>query len=181
MPQAPNRPPAKAVSSKFLTFSPEKCLSRKIFSGKQAIFSPLISKLREAGGGNASNLTCNGESGPGADNLKSLMEELEMCEADIEAACNTGLPSYNETLISECEMHMETFSNLTKPAMAASGEASCELWTDAALAMAAVDIKGSTCDISDLNTMFTAAKKNCTSAFGACRKLEDMVTNSSFL
>ena len=54
-------------------------------SGKQAIFAPLISKLRAAGGGNASNLLCNNASGtPGADNLKALMMELEMCEANIE-------------------------------------------------------------------------------------------------
>ena len=54
-------------------------------SGKKAIFTPLISKLREAGGGNASNLLCNNVSGtPGAANLKALMMELEMCEANIE-------------------------------------------------------------------------------------------------
>ena len=145
------------------------------YAGKQAIFAPLISKLREAGGGNSSNLTCNGASGPGADNLKSLMAELEMCEANIEAACNTGLPSHNETLTSECEMHMEAFSNLTKPAIAASGEASCELWTSESLSAASSKIKATACDISDLNTKFTAAKKNCTNAFGACRKFEDKV------
>ena len=152
-----------------------------INAGKQSIFGPLISKLREAGGGNSSNLTCNGASGPGADFLKALMAELEMCEANIKAACNTGLPSHNETLTSECEMHMETFSNLTKPAIAASGEASCQLWTAESLATAASKIKGTACDISELNTKFTAAKKNCTSAFGACRKLEDKVTKSAYL
>ena len=60
-------------------------LSAISLSGKQAIFAPLISKLRAAGGGNASNLLCNNASGtPGADNLKALMMELEMCEANIE-------------------------------------------------------------------------------------------------
>ena len=149
-------------------------------SGKQSIFGPLISKLREAGGGNSSNLTCNGASGPGADNLKALMAELEMCEANIDAACNTGLPDHNETLTSECETYMETFSNLTKSAIAASGEASCKLWTAENLAAASSKIKGTACDISDLNTQFTAAKKNCTSAFGACRKVEDKVAKSIY-
>ena len=106
------------------------------------------------------------------------MAELEMCEANIEAACDTNLPSINETLTSECEMHMEAFSNLTKTAIAASGEASCQLWTADELAMAASKIKGAACDISDLNTNFTMAKKNCTQAFGACRKVEDKVTKA---
>ena len=149
--------------------------------GKGGIFAPLISKLREAGGGNSSNLTCNGASGPGADNLKALMAELEMCETNIEAACSTNLPSINETLTSECEMHMKAFSNLTKTAIAASGEASCHLWTADELAMAASKIKGAACDISDLNTNFTMAKKNCTQAFGACRKVEDKVTKAPHL
>ena len=104
-----------------------------------------------------------------------------MCEANIEAACSTNLPSINETLISECEMHMEAFSNLTKQAIAASGEASCQLWTADELAMAASKIKGAACDISDLNTNFTMAKKNCTQAFGACRKVEDKVAKATHL
>ena len=78
----------------------------------------------------------------------------------------------------ECEMFMDAFSDMTKPALAASGEASCDLWTADSLAMAAAKIKGTACDISTLNMDFTAAKKNCTSAFGACRKLEDKVINS---
>merc|ERR1719192_1047165 len=148
-------------------------------AGKQAIFAPLISKLRAAGGGNASNLLCNNASGtPGADNLKALMMELEMCEANIEAACNTGLPAHNETMTMECEMFMDAFSDMTKPALAASGEASCDLWTADSLAMAAAKIKGTACDISSLSKEFTAAKKNCTSAFGACRKLEDKVVSA---
>merc|ERR1711971_33427 len=53
--------------------------------------------------------------------------------------------------------------------------ASCKLWTAENLAAASSKIKGTACDISDLNTQFTAAKKNCTSAFGACRKVEDKV------
>ena len=106
------------------------------------------------------------------------MAELEMCEANIEAACSTNLPSINETLISECEMHMEAFSNLTKQAIAASGEASCQLWTADEIAMAASKIKGAACDISELNTNFTMAKKNCTQAFGACRKVEDKVSKA---
>ena len=157
-------------------------LSNKLnHPGKGGIFGPLISKLREAGGGNSSNLTCNGASGPGAENLEVLMAELEMCEANIEAACNTNLPTINETLTSECEMHMEAFSNLTKPAIAASGEASCQLWTSDELASAASKIKGSACDISQLNTNFTMAKKSCTQAFGACRKVEDKVTKAPHL
>ena len=75
-------------------------------------------------------------------------------------------------------MFMDAFSDMTKPALAASGEASCDLWTADSLAMAAAKIKGTACDISTLNMDFTAAKKNCTSAFGACRKLEDKVINS---
>merc|ERR1719362_2445483 len=37
-------------------------------SGKSDEFKPYLIKLRETGGGNASNMTCNGEKGVGATN-----------------------------------------------------------------------------------------------------------------
>ena len=78
-------------------------------------------------------------------------------------------------------MFMDAFSDMTKPALAASGEASCDLWTADSLAMAAAKIKGTACDISTLNMDFTAAKKNCTSASGACRKIEDQLDRTKAL
>merc|ERR1711923_109646 len=49
-------------------------------SSKNDEFTPYLTKLRETGGGNASNLTCNGEKNQGATNLKTLYDNLATCE-----------------------------------------------------------------------------------------------------
>merc|ERR1712012_757356 len=51
-------------------------------SGKNDEFAPYLIKLREAGGGNASNLTCHGShTNQGATNLKTLYDNLATCES----------------------------------------------------------------------------------------------------
>merc|ERR1712110_1370538 len=57
-------------------------------AGKYDEFEPYLIKLRETGGGNASNMTCNGEKNQGATNLQTLYDNLETCKTIINNTCN---------------------------------------------------------------------------------------------
>ena len=132
-------------------------------ANKMEIFKPLIAQIRSAGGGNASELKCNGDSSsPGAEQLNTLTAQLTACEADINQTCTADLPEVNQTMIDSCAMYMEAFENITTEAIAEAGAASCVLWEAQELADAAADLAG--CDLSTLNAEFTTAKKECTKA-----------------
>merc|ERR1719220_501288 len=151
----------KLVKKKVANFNAQKTRVERFTSvsgkksGKKGVFGPILNRIREAGGGNSSNLKCNGDAtNAGAAKLANLTAELGACEASINASCNSGLPSINMT-----------------------GADACTCWTSAELAAAKDAISGAgVCDISDDNKLMTAAKKACTTAFGACRKLEDTVS-----
>merc|ERR1712209_133809 len=76
-------------------------------SSKYDEFAPYLIKLRETGGGNASNLTCNGEKNQGATNLKTLYDNLATCETIINSTCNTGMPDVNMTFLDACKATMD--------------------------------------------------------------------------
>merc|ERR1712012_1155217 len=57
-------------------------------SSKNNDFAPYLVKLRETGGGNASNMTCNGQKNQGAINLETLYNNLATCEKIINATCH---------------------------------------------------------------------------------------------
>ena len=71
---------------------------------KSGLWASLISKMVLAGGGNSSALTCNGATGPGADNLAALYTELTGCEANVNMSCSTELPEYNSTMEGMCSV-----------------------------------------------------------------------------
>merc|ERR1711963_38036 len=79
-------------------------------SSKYDEFAPYLIKLRETGGGNASNLTCNGEKNQGATNLKTLYDNLATCETIINSTCNTGMPDVNMTFLDACKATMDNFT-----------------------------------------------------------------------
>merc|ERR1712066_1226112 len=79
-------------------------------AGKDSEFAPYLIKLRETGGGNASNLTCNGEKNQGATNLKTLYDNLATCETIINSTCNTGMPDVNMTFLDACKATMDNFT-----------------------------------------------------------------------
>merc|ERR1712088_1247880 len=65
---------------------------------KEGLFGPILNRIREAGGGNSSNLKCNGDnSSAGAKQLANLTALLGACEADIHDACSESHPSINQT------------------------------------------------------------------------------------
>ena len=73
-------------------------------NSKMSIFVLLINRLREVGGGNSSNLTCNGETGPGAEYIAELSDTLSSCGDNINQACDSTFsgPDANLTYINEC-------------------------------------------------------------------------------
>merc|ERR1711923_21652 len=146
-------------------------------AGKKGLFGPILNRIREAGGGNSSNLKCNGNAtNAGAAQLKNLTTLLFACEENINKSCNAELPPINNTKHELCDKAMTAFSALTKECIGKSGEAACKCWTNSTLEFSANAVKK--CDIKDDNKKMTAAKKKCTTAFGKCRKTEDDVSTA---
>merc|ERR1712209_172500 len=145
-------------------------------SGKNDEFAPYLIKLREAGGGNASNLTCHGShTNQSATNLKTLYDNLATCETIINATCHTdNMPDVNMTFLDGCKATMDNFTAKTDEAIKASGADACLIWQSAELAEMSSMLKG--CNLKSLETEHTAAKKACTGNFSYCRHEEDKVS-----
>merc|ERR1711963_48538 len=94
-------------------------------SSKYDEFAPYLIKLRETGGGNASNLTCNGEKNQGATNLKTLYDNLATCETIINSTCNTGMPDVNMTFLDACKATMDNFTAKANEAIKLTGADAC--------------------------------------------------------
>merc|ERR1712066_1188279 len=144
-------------------------------AGKKGLFGPILNRIREAGGGNSSNLKCNGNSSlPGAAQLKNLTTLLAACEGNINTSCVGSLPTINKTEHDLCETAMNAFAALTKDCQKKTGAEACSCWTNSTLEFTVKAVKK--CDVSAENKLMTAAKKKCTEAFGKCRKIEDEVS-----
>jgi len=144
-------------------------------AGKKGLFGPILNRIREAGGGNSSNLRCNGDnSSAGAKQMQNLTSLLGACEENINTSCNANLPAINTTEHDLCHTAMTAFANLTKECQKKTGEEACTCWTNSTLEFSVNAVKK--CDISGDNKKMTAAKKQCTTAFGKCRKIEDSVS-----
>merc|ERR1712038_1193675 len=160
----------KTRVSKYSTTSGNK-------AGKKGLFGPILNRIREAGGGNSSNLKCNGDNaGAGAKQLANLTSLLGACEENINASCNANQPSINQTEHDLCENAMTAFAALTKDCQKKTGAEACACWTNSTLETSVAVVKK--CDISDDNKAMTKAKKQCTTAFGKCRKVEDSVSEA---
>merc|ERR1711963_9413 len=142
-------------------------------SSKYDEFAPYLIKLRETGGGNASNPTCNGEKNQGATNLKTPYDNLATCETIINSTCNTGMPDVNMTFLDACKATMDNFTAKANEAIKLTGADACLIWESAELAEMSTMLKG--CSIKSLESEQTAAKKACTGNFSYCRQEEDKV------
>ena len=79
----------------------EKLATNK--GGKKDVFKSIKGQIQEVGGGNASALSCGGQStGTGPELLKSVFDQLSACSGDIMKACETNKPAINQTFIKEC-------------------------------------------------------------------------------
>merc|ERR1712004_520794 len=144
-------------------------------SSKNDEFTPYLTKLRETGGGNASNMTCNGQKNQGAINLQTLYNNLATCETIINATCHEGnMPDVNMTFLDACKATMDNFTAKANEAIKAKGSAACVIWESAEMAEMSGMLKG--CSVKSLESSHTAAKKACTGNFSYCRQEEDKVS-----
>merc|ERR1712172_27873 len=133
-------------------------------AGKKDEFEPYLIKLRETGGGNSSNMSCNGEINEGATNLKNLYNSLETCKTVINNTCHEdNMPAINMTFLDACKATMDGFVNETADAIAATGAAACLLWESEKLANMSAMLKD--CSISDTTDGHTTAMKACKGNF----------------
>merc|ERR1719250_106408 len=149
-------------------------------SAKKGLFGPIASKVIDVGGGNASDLSCSGnKTNPGATKLKSIISDLQKCEKSIMVACDTSAyPHPNMTEAMECKTNMESMKKSVEACVKKTGEEACTCWMDSTLMATAEKVKK--CDISKENKKVTAAHKECTGNFSACKKIEDSAVTYIF-
>ena len=81
---------------------------------KHSEFEPYLTKLRETGGGNTSNLLCHGQKNT---KLQSLYDDLATCKTVINNTCHADtLPTTNTTKMEACKAAMDAFEAKTQEA-----------------------------------------------------------------
>merc|ERR1719219_1733804 len=149
-------------------------------SGKKGLFAPIPHRLVDIGGGNKTNMSCGGQYGnKGAAQLQNLTKTLFDCEITVNASCNpANIPQPNMTFINRCKALVDNFSSeattcydKTYGGKKTNSSDACYCWTHNKLNSTIDELK--TCKASKEAAAITAALKNCTSAFGVCRKYED--------
>merc|ERR1712079_861124 len=148
--------------------------------GKKGIFAPTAFKLVDIGGGNKPNMSCAGSTtSDGAKQLANLTKTLFDCELEVNKSCNpVNFPQPNMTFVKMCENLTTTFKssaqlclNKTLGSTATNTSDACSCWTGAQLNETANMMKQ--CKLPSDAKAISAALKNCTTAFGKCRKYED--------
>merc|ERR1711874_164635 len=149
-------------------------------SDKKGLFGPIASKVIDVGGGNASDLSCSGnKTNAGATKLKEIITNLQKCEESIKNACDTSAyPHPNMSQVNECKTNMESMKTSVDACAKKTGDEACTCWMDSTLKATAEKVK--TCDIASENKKVTAAHKQCTGNFSACKKIEDTAVTYIF-
>ena len=138
---------------------------------KKGDFLPLLVKLRESGGGNASALVCSGNStSPATLRLQAIVASLTSCQDNIKQACETALPTVNATLLDTCATDAKFFSDAVDICTKKTADI-CTCWKDPNLET--LNTKFSPCNIAQLNADVTKTQKSCVTAFSECRGLQD--------
>ena len=144
-------------------------------AGKKGIFGPIVRRLTQAGGGNSSNLTCNGLSNGGAKQLTNLTQTLLKCETEIQADCDpTNLPQPNTTEVNICNKAVSIFSTKIKECVAKNGSAACTCWSSSELTTASTIIKSCDCRYKHL---FASLLPDCPSVYKSkiiCQGTEEL-------
>merc|ERR1712183_90901 len=131
-------------------------------------------------GGNKSSMSCGGQYGnPGALQLQNLTKTLFDCEISVNKSCNpANIPQPNMTFITRCKELVDNFSTeaatcyeKTYGGKKTNSSDACYCWTHNTLNHSIDELK--TCKANKEASAITAALKNCTTAFGVCRKYED--------
>merc|ERR1712223_570986 len=149
---------------------------------KNADFDHVIDKLVKAGGGNASNLTCNGKNNKGSELLMNLTAELGMCNMSIQDACTVEpVPASNQTFLEACAKTMDDFTTKVEEATRVSstetvaGSESCALWDHANMTILTDSMKGCITLLQEEGNLAKATNRACKKQFTDCRgKMEDL-------
>ena len=145
---------------------------------KKGDFLPLLVKLRESGGGNASALVCSGNStSPATLRLQAIVASLTSCQDNIKQACETALPTVNATLLDSCATDAIAFSDAVDICTKKTADI-CTCWKDPKLET--LNTKFSPCNIAQLNADVTKTQKSCVAAFSECRGLQDEASQVIF-
>ena len=147
-------------------------------SGKKGIFGPVALRLIEIGGGNKSAPSCGGKTNNnGAKQLKNLTDTLNACESNVHKMCS-NFSKPNMTKLSACAVLADSFKkgaqkclDLTIGSNAKDTDTACTCWTGADLNKTVQAAKN--CKFSTEAKAIANELKNCTKAFGKCRKYED--------
>ena len=165
------------VSNKIKNFNQQKARIERFVKlsqskgDKKGDFLPLLVKLREAGGGNASALVCSGNStSPATLRLQAIVASLTSCQDNIKQACETALPTVNATLLDTCATDAKAFSDAVDICAKKTADI-CTCWKDPKLET--LNTKFTPCNIAQLNTDVTTTQKKCIAAFSECRGLQD--------
>merc|ERR1712076_97808 len=136
-------------------------------------------------GGNKSDMSCGGQYGnKGAAQLQNLTKTLFDCEKSVHDACDpANIPQPNMTFITRCKELVDNFSSeagtcydKTYGGKKTNSSDACYCWTHNKLNGTIDELK--TCKANKESAAITAALKNCTSAFGQCRKYEDAASTA---
>ena len=151
-------------------------------SGKKGVFAPIALRLIEAGGGNKSALKCGGKTGnSGAKQLKNLTDTLNACQTNVQSVCGK-FTQPNMTKLNTCATLATAFKKSAQKCLDKSigtsknTTAACACWTDAAFNKTVQAAKD--CKFSTEAKKIADQLKNCTKAFGKCRKYEDAAITS---
>ena len=79
-------------------------------AGKKGIFRGIVQRLVRAGGGNVSNLVCNGElDSAGSEKLKNLATSLLDCEGDIGTNCDAASKQQSDVKEVDGEVYLSVY------------------------------------------------------------------------
>merc|ERR1711874_31017 len=154
-------------------------------SGKKGLFAPIAHRLVDIGGGNKSNMSCGGQYGnQGAAQLQNLTKTLFDCEIEVNKSCNpANIPQPNMTFINRCKELVDNFTaeattcyDKTYGGKKTNSSDACYCWTHNQLNHSIDELK--TCKANKEAAAITSALKNCTTAFGKCRKFEDAASTA---
>jgi hypothetical protein len=150
---------------------------------KKGDFDTGLNNLITAGGGSKGSPACNGNTtSAGAMTLKALIANMTACSANIHSACGneTAPAAPTDAEVTACETIMDDFKAMAEACGKLSNDAACTCWDNATFASQLELINNCTNNkmsngmtMKDYQKAVTAAKKNCTDAFGQCRKDED--------
>jgi len=142
-------------------------------SGKKGLFAPTLRRIVKAGGGNKSDLQCNGVSNStGANQLTNLTQTLLKCEKTINASCNpSNFPQPNTTMVTLCKTDMTAYKGMVDTCLTKTGEEACNCWLNSTFETAVAKVRA--CKISDSSKAMITQLSLCKGNFSLCKTYED--------